>query len=69
MTIEAIEELAELLYERYCESVGGKAWNGDDLPDWHDFSRDPEKVTQAEGWRSVAREAWEHFEGMGAGNL
>lgn len=53
------EDLAGLLYEHYCESVGGVAFNGDPLPNWDVFSIDPSKEKQANGWRSVADKAME----------
>lgn len=51
------EELAPLLYSRYCEAVGGKAFNGDLLPTWGEFVADPAKKKQAEAWLAVASEA------------
>lgn len=50
-------ELAGKLYSKYCESVGGKAFNGDALPGWEAFSKDPAKKTQRDGWILVAIEA------------
>lgn len=50
-----VEYLAGVLYEAYCSAVGGKAFNGDQLPSWHVFSSDPQKLKQADGWREVAR--------------
>lgn len=51
----AVCSLARTMYERYCISVGGRAFNGDPLPGWVDFCADPKKVTQAEAWFAVAR--------------
>lgn len=39
----------------YCAAVGGKAFNGDPLPSWTEFSADPAKATQAGGWIAAAR--------------
>lgn len=50
-------EIASHLYETYCKSVGGKAFNGDPLPGWFEFSRDPSKQKQANAWMDVAIEA------------
>ena len=50
-------KLAGELYETYCQSVGGKAFNGDPLPSWADFSKDPAKQKQVEGWVAVANAA------------
>ena len=50
-----IESKAEVLYTTYCGAVGGKAFNGDPLPDWKDFASDPKKQVQADAWRIVAR--------------
>lgn len=52
-------ELAGKLYEAYCEQVGGIAFNGDPLPTWAEFSMDPKKVKQVEGWLIVAMKAVE----------
>ncbi len=50
-------ELAGKLYETYCKSVGGKAWNGDRLPTWEEFYSDETKRLQSDGWVDVAMEA------------
>ena len=50
-------EIASHLYETYCKSVGGKAFNGDPLPSWTDFSQDPSKQKQVSAWMDVAIEA------------
>lgn len=55
--METYEEIAEELYETYCEFVGGKAWNGDPLPEWSVFRADPKKRLQSEGWIAVAKKA------------
>lgn len=49
-----IERLAEIAYTTYCAAVGGKAWNGDPLPTWAEFSTDETKAKQADGWRKAA---------------
>lgn len=49
-----IEDLAELLYERYCEEVGGRAYDGMPLPNWKQFRSDPNKRVQSEAWVRVA---------------
>lgn len=59
---KTIEELAELLYERYCRAVGGVAFNGDPLPNWATFTTDPNKQKQASGWRAVAEAACDELE-------
>ena len=51
------EELAKQLYESYCKDVGGKAYNGDDLPNWKDFSKHPDKQVQVNAWHKVADNA------------
>ncbi len=47
-------ELAEKLYKTYCIAVGGKAFNGDPLPNWKQFRADPTKKVQSEAWMKVA---------------
>lgn len=50
---------AGLLYETYCEAVGGVAFNGDPLPKWEEFSRDASKTKQSDAWIAVAKKALE----------
>lgn len=51
------ERLADILYTTYCDSVGGKAYNGDPLPSWRKFSTDPKKEKQTRGWLDAAQKA------------
>lgn len=51
------DEIAGVLYGVYCVEVGGKAFNGDPLPDWREFGADPKKKLQSDGWRAVAAAA------------
>lgn len=60
MDPESKEMLAGILYEVYCKSVGGIAWNGDPLPSWNEFSKDETKKKQADGWRDVAEASREN---------
>ena len=46
------------MYTAYCEHVGGRAFNGDPLPDWETFKADPKKEKQSGGWISAAMVAW-----------
>lgn len=52
--IEEIE-LAGVMYTSYCKSVGGKAFNGDPLPDWDEFSTDPSKKKKSDAWIQTAK--------------
>ncbi len=56
-----MEKIAGALYEEYCRQVGGKAFNGDPLPDWKTFRADPAKQKQSDAWVAVARSAFEFF--------
>jgi len=47
--------VAELLYTTYCKSVGGKAFNGEPLPDWEDFYKNNSK--QSKAWIDAAEAA------------
>lgn len=38
------------MYTSYCSAVGGKAFNGDLLPDWETFRNDPKKKVQSDAW-------------------
>jgi hypothetical protein len=51
----SIYSTAEILYEQYCEAVGGVAFGGDPLPSWEDFANNPKKEKQALAWMKVAR--------------
>jgi hypothetical protein len=46
--------VAEHLYTVYCQSVGGKAFNGDPLPSWGEFVTDPTKEKQSKAWLDTA---------------
>lgn len=52
-----LESIAAVLYEKYCEAVGGVAFNGDLLPTWAEFRTDANKTKQSEGWIAVAAKA------------
>lgn len=52
--------LAMAMYDTYCESVGGKAFNGDPLPNSSEFFNDPTKQKQAKGWLDAAKAAAEY---------
>lgn len=54
-----LEATAGILYTEYCQSVGGKAWNGDTLPPWADFRADTSKTKQSDAWVAVAAKAFE----------
>jgi hypothetical protein len=51
------EQKAHKLYETYCLAVGGKAFNGDPLPDWATFRSDPAKKLQSDAWVAAAKVA------------
>jgi len=53
--------IAVPLYETYCKSVGGKAFNGDPLPTWREFHADTTKQKQVNAWLNVAIEAAYQF--------
>ena len=52
-----VDRVAAHFYAVYCDSVGGKAWNGDSLPDWAALNADPAKARIIEAWKAVARAA------------
>ncbi len=53
--------LAKILYNAYCEGVGGVAYNGDKLPTANEFFNDDTKKKQADAWRIVSDVASSHF--------
>jgi hypothetical protein len=55
------ENIAAQLYAKYCDAVGGKAFNGDNLPMWAEFRADPAKEVQSDAWVAVAQRAIEIF--------
>lgn len=59
-----IEDLAGILYSRYNDAVGGRAWNGDILPSWIEFRADPLKEKQSDAWVEVAKEAIAQFDDL-----
>jgi len=58
-----IVALAGHMYSAYCNAVGGKAFNGDPLPDWATFSSDPTKAKQSDGWIAAANAARNWLQG------
>jgi hypothetical protein len=46
-------EHAEMAYNIYCKAVGGRAFNGDPLPTWKEFSEDETKKKQSNAWIRV----------------
>jgi hypothetical protein len=47
------------MYDDYCEAVGRKAFNGDNLPKSDEFFTDETKQKQANAWRVAAQSAIE----------
>lgn len=50
-------ELAYIMYDTYCEAVGGKAFNGDPLPGSKEFFSDESKSKQSKAWIATAEVA------------
>jgi hypothetical protein len=55
------EELAHRMYDDYCNAVGGKAFNGDPLPQSEEFFSDETKQKQANAWRVAAKTAIDYI--------
>ena len=53
------ETVVNHLYTTYCAAVGGRAFNGDLLPDWEAFRADPSKKLQSDAWVRIAERAIE----------
>ena len=51
--MKTTNQIAGELYEAYCVAVGGKAFNGDPLPNWEAFLADPAKKKQSDAWIAV----------------
>ena len=54
---EETEAYAGRIYTAYCAAVGGKAFNGDPLPDWPTFRADQAKKRQSDAWVEAAKVA------------
>ena len=54
-------DLAKLMYDGYCEAVGGKAFNGDPLPKSNEFFEDETKQKQANAWIKAACIAFDNL--------
>ena len=52
-----IEATARTLWETYRQAVGGRAMNGDPLPDWPALVSDTAKTTVVAAWRASAKAA------------
>lgn len=63
--IDKQELLAHKMYDKYCASVGGVAFNGDKLPDSREFFADQIKSKQANAWRDAAFTAIEFLNEFG----
>ena len=49
--------VAEVLYEKFCQTVGFKSFNGDTLPTWEELQADETKAAQENAWIAVAEAA------------
>jgi len=56
-----LEDFAGQLYERYCQAVGGKAYDGKPLPLWKEFRGDESKRVQSDAWVRVAESAYDRM--------
>ena len=54
-----MERIAMAMYDEYCTSVGGKAYDGRPLPTAKEFFADATKAKQSRGWMSAASKALE----------
>ena len=50
-------KMAMAMYDKYCEEVGGKAFNGDLLPKAVTFFADHTKQKQVQAWIQAAKTA------------
>lgn len=50
-----VDETAQAAYEAYTRAVGGRAFNGDELPTWDEQRRRNPAITDA--WRAAAQAA------------
>lgn len=67
LTNSQADDLAEVAYETYRKSVGGKSFTGDNLPHWKDTKvlssgvrAIPDNIRQA--WRDAVTAVVENFE-------
>ena len=57
--MSTMERIAMAMYDEYCTSVGGKAYDGRPLPTAKEFFADATKAKQSRGWMSAASKALE----------
>lgn len=50
-----VDETAQAAYEAYTRAVGGRAFNGDELPTWDEQRQRSPRITDA--WRAAAQAA------------
>lgn len=55
--VSDIENMTGEGYNAYCAAVGGKAFNGDPLPDWQTFRADANKKLQSDAWVAAIKSA------------
>ena len=55
------KDMAGVMYSMYCKAVGGKAFNGDSLPNWETFSSDKTKETQSNAWILTAKATYQYI--------
>jgi len=51
--------LAKRLYDKYCDAVGGVAFNGDPLPKSDEFFDDESKKKQSNAWLACSKETYD----------
>jgi hypothetical protein len=57
--MKSFEELARLAWIRYCAAVGGKAFNGNPLPSWHELGE-----LQKAGWIAAVQGVTEELKAL-----
>lgn len=49
--------VAALLFQAYSEAVGGKSWNGEELPTFETIQSDPTRASVLKGWLAMGERA------------
>lgn len=68
MTKTDHEAIVFVAWDAYKKAVGGRAFNGDPLPDWDEMANDQSKSVQAWAWRDAIKAAIMAYEELNKKN-
>lgn len=59
-SLQSDDLLGKIAYNAYTKSVGGKSWNGDDLPTWDEMSLDIKKERLVTAWKEAGQAVFKY---------